>query len=290
MSKICTTGYWKECVSPYYLGESAVSRVEAWNAPTGSPQTGIIENGIDLSKYSYVAARRGWQMADSQYNVLYCFLFFYPKSGVPVVKNTYKKQLTEDELEALMAANMTNSLAEGILREAARIIGGSDFKTAAPANYTVIQNTLNDAVTTQNKTDVEAAIPETVEDAVENSKADITAAVIAALKAQGLSSSQIAAAIGALTTAGASTGALTAAELTAALTSAGLSASDIAAAVAAAGLTETKVKTAVKEAIDDETDVTIPVDPTIVLPDKLSLTTVMNDFWTSVQGLLYLMF
>jgi hypothetical protein len=283
--KYAPQGYWKECVSPYYLGESAVSRVEAWNAPTGSPQTGIIENGIDLSKYSYVAARRGWQMADSQYNVLYCFLFFYPKSGVPVVKNTYKKQLTEDELEALMAANMTNSLAEGILREAARIIGGSDFKTAAPANYTVIQNTLNDAVTTQNKTDVEAAIPETVEDAVENSKADITAAVIAALKAQGLSASQIAAAIAAVSAA--SAGGLTVDGLNSALSSAGLTADQIAAAVAAAApaLTQTNVKTAVKEAIDDETDVTIPVDPTIVLPDKLSLTKVMNDFWDSVQEL-----
>jgi hypothetical protein len=244
-----------------------------------------LPNGIDLSKFSYVADRRGWYMQDSSANVLYCFLFFYVRPGVATVDKAYKKQLTPEQLEAEMNGNMTDGLATGILKEAARIIAGSDFKTAAPANYTVIQNTLNNAVTTENQTDVEGEIPESVDDAVENSKADITAAVIAALKAQGLSSSQIAAAIAAVSAA--SAGGLTLEGLNSALSSAGLTADQIAAAVAAAApaLTQTNVKTAVKEAIDDETDVTIPVDPTIVLPDKLSLTTVINDFWTSVQEL-----
>lgn len=260
----------------------------AWTmngVPTGFPNIASPEsNGITWSKWATVANRKGWKVKGSV-GVEYVVVAFYPYPGVPLVPHDVPKQLTPAELEAKMAANMTDALAAGILREAARILSGSDFKVAAPANYTVIQNTLNNAVTTQNQTDVETAIPETVDTAVESSKADVTAAIIAALKAQNLSAAQIAAAIGALTTAGASTGALTAAELTAALTSAGLSANDIAAAVAASGLTETKVKTAVKEAIDDETDVTIPVDPTIVLPDKLSLTTVMNDFWNSVQDL-----
>lgn len=278
-------GYYKSCGPPLVRDTPGSTSITAWNAPAGSPTGGILPNGIDLSKFAYTAARRGWYMDDSSGNVLYCFLFFYVRPGVATVDKAYKKQLTPEQLEAEMAANMTDDLAKGILKEASRILAGSDFKVAAPANYITINNTLNNSLTTENKTDVEGAIPETVDDAVENSKADITAAVIAALKAQGLSSSQIAAAIAAVSAA--SAGGLTVDGLNSALSSAGLTADQIAAAVAAAApaLTQTNVKTAVKEAIDDETDVTIPVDPTIVLPDKLSLTTILNDFWTSVQAL-----
>lgn len=84
------------------------------------------------------------------------------------------------------------------------------------------------------------------------SKTDIQAAVDAALKANGI----------------------TAADLAVALNQSG-------------GLTQEQVQTAVKNAIDSAvgTDVAVPIDPTIIMPTKLSLTTVMGSFMTTINAL-----
>lgn len=161
--------------------------------------------------------------------------------------------------------------------------------------YNNVNNYLINNMTNNQATNLEASATPNVGDNVlpddDSEKlerltpAQIAAAVAAALANQGLSASQIAAAIAAAQSA--ASGGLTAAELTSTLSANGLTAAQIAAAIAAANpaISQTQVKTAVKEAIDDETGITAPVDPTILLPDKLSLTKIMNDFWTSVQAL-----
>lgn len=105
--------------------------------------------------------------------------------------------------------------------------------------------------------------------------AQVEAALQSALAARGLSAAEIAAAITAVLPPGVQGQPLTQAETQAA----------IAAALAAAGLSGLQIKEAVKEAVNDETGVDAPVEDIIVLPTKLSLTTILSSFMTSVNSL-----
>lgn len=226
--------------------------------------------------------------------------FFYPYNStthneyVPVPK-------TAADVETKLASDLANENA------AAKEVGKAGLDVTANAldnpshpvtNNTTIYNNVNNyligGLTAAQLTNLEATSTNVGDDVVPDddaktleqlTPAQIAAAVAAALANQGLSSSQIAAAIVAAQSS--ATGGLTQTQLAETLNSQGLTAAQIAAAVAAANpaITQTAVKAAVKEAIDDETGITPPVDPTISLPEKLSLTTVMNDFWSSVQEL-----
>ncbi len=226
--------------------------------------------------------------------------FFYPYSTTH--SENYQAPITPAAAEAKLAADLANedaaakTTAKAALEVAANAMDDPSHPvTKNTTTYNNINNYLINNVTTNQLANLEAAATPNVGDNVlpdtEATKAEtltaaqIAAAVAAALANQGLSAKQIAAAIAAAQSA--ATGGLTQAELASTLSSEGLTAAQIAAAIAAANpaITQTQVKTAVKEAIDDETGITPPVDPTISLPEKLSLTTVMNDFWSSVQAL-----
>jgi len=134
-------------------------------------------------------------------------------------------------------------------------------------------------------------VPQT-EDYTKLTPAQIAAAVAQALQGQGLSATQIAAAIAAATAGqvAGQTQAQTQAAVAAALAAQGLTAAQIAAAIAAAtpALTAAQVQAAVAAALNDETGVSIPLDPTQLLPDKLSLTTILQSFMTSINNLPFL--
>lgn len=228
------------------------------------------------------------------------YAFYYPVTAVHSEK--YKVPLTPGQLESKLASDLANEnaaakdVAKAALEVTANAMDNPDHPvTKNTTTYNNINNYLTANITTNQLTNLEAAatpnvgdqvLPDADAEKVEAlTAAQIAAAVAAALANQGLSASQIAAAIAAAQSA--ATGGLTQAELASTLSSEGLTAAQIAAAIAAANpaITQTQVKTAVKEAIDDETGITPPVDPVISLPDKLSLTTILNDFWTSVQAL-----
>lgn len=221
--------------------------------------------------------------------------FFYPSTSDPKVNHEVKNPLNPKQVADMATADMNvNAVKVKDLAQAA--LEATEAALANPANpisvngkrMTEIKTALNSAVTTEQLTELETEglieIPEDQENVL--TPAQIAAAVTAALANQGLSATQIAAEIAAAQSAAG--GGLTKTELAETLASNGLTAEQIAAAVAAAApaaLTEAQTKAAVKEAIDDETGITPPVDPTISLPTKLSLTTVLNDFWMSVQAM-----
>lgn len=230
--------------------------------------------------------------------------YYFAKTPPPAGSHTetFENPSSNAQLEKTLA----DSLAAG--NAAAKDMGKAGMEVAATAvanpGSPVAKNkeamdkinaALIGSLTPTQKTNLEAAATPNVGDNVlpdddaekleRLTPAQIAAAVKEALKDQGLSAKDLAAAIAAAQQG--ATGGLTQAQLESTLQSQGLSASQIAAAITAAGgtVTKTDVKEAVKEAIDDETGVTPPVDPTITLPTKLSLTTILNDFWTSVQAL-----
>lgn len=225
-------------------------------------------------------------------------LWYYPNANTPPMQNDdVKNPLPSADFESKLASDILNGNLNAIraatasLEAAANALANANTELAKnQAAMTTINTTLVNSLTSAQNTTLanEATTPaDGALDATDALTPDqITAAVVSALTTKGLSDEKIAAANAAALAAAGSTG-LTLAQLQAALASAGLSASEIGAAVAAASssLTEAKVKDAVKTAIDDETGVVIPVDPEISLPEKLSLTSIMNDFWTSVQAL-----
>lgn len=255
-------------------------------------------NGHTQSGYNYKGAAAHSVACTNHVHYWFCYRL-YP---TPAHKEFRKVPIPTGDVANKLANDLANenanakTVAKAALEVAANAMDNPNHPVTTNVNtYNTINNYLTQNLTANQLSNLEAAATPNVGDQVlpdtDEAKADtltaaqIAAAVAAALANQGLSATQIAAAIAAAQSS--ATGGLTQAELASTLTSQGLTADQIAAAVAAANpsITQTKVKTAVKEAIDDETDVTIPVDPTIVLPDKLSLTTVMNNFWTSVQAL-----
>lgn len=157
---------------------------------------------------------------------------------------------------------------------------------------------LNNAVTQAQADTIAGVTPRTPEEiAADAGTAAITAAqyqaaMIAALKAQGLSDAQIMAAVSAaLALNPGLTAAQVQAAMTAALTAAGtgLTSEQMQAAIEAAmlakGLTATGIQSATKAALDDETGVSEPVEPTTIIPTKLSLTGVMTAFMASINGM-----
>lgn len=214
-------------------------------------------------------------------------------------------QRSKDSVEASLAADLANDdpaakqSAAAALKVAADAMDNPSHpvsRDTAAANK--INSDLSANITANQATNLEAAATPNVGDGVlpgdDETKvetltpAQIAAAIAAALAGQGLSATQIAAAIAAVQTA---QGGLTAAETTAAVSASlqgqGLTAAQIAAAVAAANpaLTQTAVQTAVKSALDDETGTNDPVDPAIVIPEKLSLTAVMTTFVDTIKAL-----
>lgn len=259
--------------------------------------TGDRPNGVSKD---YINAFR-WVCTHSGVSTPY--YFYYEKADVDqtpplMVKNPVPPAKVADDVKNDMQ-NLNKLSALNVAIVALQAVAdalnnpGHDLNKDIVAKAT-IANALNGAITQSQKDALEpTAVPMDDTTAIEQAKeqatpltpAEIAAAVTAALKGQGLSADQIAATIAAAQQG--ATGGLTQAQLEATLQSQGLSAAQIAAAITAAGgtVTKTDVKEAVKEAIDDETGVTVPVDPTISLPAKLNLTTVLNDFWTSVQAL-----
>ncbi len=271
------------------LASAALNDWIAESCPNCGPTnvTKVVEDGT-----------RAWYAVDRSNGTYHYFYFASAASHYEDRKVPIPVLTVENKLESDLAAEDSNAkeVAKAALEVAANAMDNPSHPVTTNVNaYNTINNYLTQNLTANQLTNLEASATPNVGDQVlpdtDEAKADtltaaqIAAAVQAALANQGLSASQIAAAIAAAQSA--ATGGLTQAELASTLSSEGLTAAQIAAAVAAANpaITQTQVKTAVKEAIDDETGVTPPADPTIVLPDKLSLTTVMNDFWTSVQAL-----
>jgi hypothetical protein len=122
-----------------------------------------------------------------------------------------------------------------------------------------------------------------------HSIADMQAAIANVLISQGLSATAIAAAIGAIGIAQGLTEAQSQAATAAALAAAGLTAAQIGAAVHAANpeLTQAQIQAAVAAALTATlgADVAAPEDVLPVVPDKLSLTTIMESFLTSIAAL-----
>lgn len=217
-------------------------------------------------------------------------------SKTPVPMYTVQNKLKSD-LDA-ENANAKN-VAKAALEVTANAMDNPSHPLAQNTNvYNNINNYLTTNLTSNQITNLEAAAtPAAGDDVIADeppvasdqlTPAQIAAAVQAALAGQGLSASQIAAAIAAVSTnAGGLSSAETTAAVTASLQNVGLTPAQIAAAIAAASpaLTQTAVKTAVKEALDDVTDVPAVVDPTIIIPEKLSLTAVMQSFVNTIKAL-----
>ncbi|MEN6461033.1 MAG: hypothetical protein ABFC94_06675 [Syntrophomonas sp.] len=231
--------------------------------------------------------------------------YYFPKAGVPTHDENEKTPLTPAQLENKLASSLAseNPEAKSVAKAALEVTAAAMDNPSHPVTlntttYNNINNYLTSNLTTNQTTNLEAAATPAVGDSVidgtdadKNEKltpAQIAAAVQAALAGQNLSAAQLAAAIAA---AQASAGGLSSAETTAAVSASlqgqGLTPAQIAAAIAAANpaLTQAAVQTAVKAALDDATDVPPVVDPTIIIPDKLSLTTVMQSFVNSIKAL-----
>lgn len=231
--------------------------------------------------------------------------FFYPYPNYPTHPEPVPVPTPQAAVEAALAAALANENpnAKDVVKAALEVAGNAlDNPDHPVAKNKTVSNSVNNALvgnlTPTQTSNLEAAatpnvgdgvLPDTDETKVETlTAAQIAAAVAAALANQGLSATQIAAAIAAVQTA---QGGLTAAETTAAVSASlqgqGLTAAQIAAAVAAANpaLTQTAVQTAVKSALDDDTGVPPVVDPTIVIPEKLSLTVVMQNFVDAIYSL-----
>lgn len=163
-----------------------------------------------------------------------------------------------------------------------------------------IQTMLDGAVTQTQKDDITATDPATkaADEVTKQNTSQVTyEAVKAALQAQGLSGTAIQSAAAAIVTAISNIGSggaeITPAQVQTAVETAlankGLTNTQIQAAVEAAlvakGLTKTEIQAAVKAAVNDESGVTVPTDPTIVMPEKSNLTTVMQAFVTSINNL-----
>lgn len=269
------------------LAAAAKNDFKAANCPSGT-------DGHSGVKYKMAYA----YSVDCKKGVSYAFYYgtggqHFEDRKVPIPAVTVKNKLDTD-----LAAENANAkeVAKAALEVTANAMDNPNHPVRTDTNtYNTINNYLTANITTNQLTNLEAAatpnvgdqvLPDTDANKAETlTPAQIAAAVAAALANQGLSASQIAAAIAAAQSA--ATGGLTQAELASTLSSEGLTAAQIAAAIASANpaISQTQVKTAVKEAIDDETGITPPVDPVISLPDKLSLTTILNDFWASVQAL-----
>jgi len=197
--------------------------------------------------------------------------FYYMNPQTPHNVETQATQwfpsMVENKLKLDISGGNTNAVEvvkAGLEVAAAALDNPSHPVALKPETMAVIRSTLNGAVTVDQQASLEAeAVPmtdanaETIAkgEAVPQSSADIAAAVQAALAGQNLSAKQIADAIAA------------------------------AQGATAAGLTEAQTKAAVKAALDDETGVTVPVDSAIVMPTKLSLTSVLNSFMTSINNL-----
>jgi hypothetical protein len=237
-----------------------------------------------------------------------CNYWFYPKAGVPQSPPVIEKRpmpLTgAGSVKELVGADILNNNANGsgaVAEAALQVAANALDNPNHPANReaAIIQaflDALNTSITQDQKTTIEGQLgtagstPEAVApDYNQLTPAQISAAVTAALSGQGLSANQIAAAIAASTSA--QTNGLTQAQLASSLASAGLSASQIAAAIAAAGgsgLTQAQSQAATKAAIDDETGVSTPIDPNILLPDKLSLTVILTSFMNTIKNMAFI--
>jgi len=228
--------------------------------------------------------------------------WFYPNAS----NNHNENQLTQktaSDIEALLTIDLAANSA------AAKVVGQAAIEAAAnaldnpsdPINMkaaikaamaaalaTSLTQDQKDALEAQGTEVGAVPVPETKDYNV-LTPAQIAAALQGALQGQGLSAAQIAAAIAAVQGANL-TSAQTQAAVAAALAAQGLTATQIAAAIAAANpaLSAAAVETAVKAALNDETGVTVPIDPTQILPTKLSLTTILQSFMTSINNLPFL--
>lgn len=251
--------------------------------------------------YGYTQSGKPWSY----------FYFYYPRPGSPKPPShseTYNNPFSLNAIESSLVTSLTSGDKNAQLMALASL----DVASAAldnsshPMNLNqsirdAMQLALAGSLTPEQLSNLEAGATPNVGDQVlpddEPNINDLTPAQIAdavrvALAGQGLSSAQIAAAIAAAQQAAAA--GLSAAEaqtaVANALALAGLSSTAIAQATAtaltAAGVaTNAGVETAVKNALNDETGVIFPVDPDILLPNKLSLTAVLETFISQIQEL-----
>lgn len=276
-------------------------------------QAGTDANYYMYGYYSHVTGGGSWAY----------YKFYYPKTGIaqgaPVVSNNpvlpgqVQSLLTTD-----LAANNANAVKVGqaAVEVAAAVMDNPNHVVnQSAAIKAAMAAALLEGVTAQQKIDLEGqAVPVpgmpvpvvTPDPAAYLTPAQVAAAVQAALAGQGLSAAQIAAAIAAAT-AGVGSGGLSAeatqaavqSGVAAALAGQGMTPAQAAAtaAAAAAQLAATQAATTAAEAAAAAQLEKMPpppppippdpvvTDPTIVMPDKKSLTTVMGTFMAAINSL-----
>jgi len=212
--------------------------------------------------------------------------------------NTISNDTMKASLNADLAANNIDAkkVADAAVQVAANNLENPGMYDLSAAQNAAFQTALKTGISTGQLTILDGQGTSTGSDPLPDvadrnalTPAQVAAGVQAALNGQGLSAAQIAAAIAAAQGLN-----LTQAQVTAAVAAAGIgggggltaeqqTAAFIAALTASA--TGAASKAATKEALDDETGVQAQVDPSLILPEKLSLTVVLTSFMGAINSL-----
>jgi hypothetical protein len=276
--------------------------------PDHSTYTGVFQTGqwqYQSCLYNYTAYDRGDHGCPGQ--TAHVFATYVSDCMIPsniITKNPATSDQIASSIVAGLNNNDPNAVAAGnaaINTAAALIAGGAGAAAASGSLASNIHNQLVSAVSPSAASTLQATADATTAgnsaiNAAKDATSALTAAQLqAALAGQGLSAAQIAAAIAAAEGAQGLTAAQIAAAIATALAAQGLTSAQIASAVGAVmaannsqALTQEQVQTAVTAALTAKLgsdDVAVPVDPTIVLPEKLSLTTILASFLATINSL-----
>ena len=251
----------------------------------------------DLNHYPPLTVS-AWRYGIMRAGVLKYHWFYYPPAGMPVENKPKTDPLSSAALEGQLKSALESGdqdafkAAVAALEAAANALANTNSELAKNAAAMAAIQTQLTASVSQAQLDAmeaEAGVLPDLEGDVEGdmlTPAQITAAIVAALTAKGLSDQQIAAAVSAAlaqAAGGGLTQAQTQAAVQAALAAQGVSSAEQLANTQAAVTAALAAQAAADNA--EVNSVPPPVDPNILLPEKLSLTAVMQDFVTSINNL-----
>ena len=271
--------------SSSHVGYTDVKATGTWNYSGGAYPFTIYKNDVNY----------GCPYVTHMYGVVqYCTV---PQDQV--VKHTVTDTYLEPLVESAINNNDVNisAAASAAIDEAALLVAGGAGAIAAANSvakkvHDQLVNGISGADVTAAQAAADAATPSSVaNDVAASNVAALTAAQLsAALASAGLSANQIAAAVAAAESAKGLSATDIAAAVASALAGQGLTAAQISAAITIsmpASLTQSQIQAAVAAAMAATlgADVAAPTDPTIVVPDKLSLTAVLTSFMATINSL-----
>jgi len=279
-----------------------------WNTLCANPPAGYnYYTAASGSPYDFVGVS-GWsamnvmyQSQQSPYTYKY-YCVYYPtggNKGTSTVQQTWP--IAQGTIVTGLTTDLNNSL-PGAIDAGRRALADIEDALKNPNNPLVtsgqmgqIQSYLGGALTADQKSKLDAGVVTdadtwagqtgagTLANPTESGVSGLTAAdvqngIIAALTAKGLSSPEIATAIAAAIPQDLSR--LTPDDIVTAIIT-GLPQ----AGIPTTPEIEEAIREAIPDAINDESGVTYPSDPFFTLPEKLSLTTILNNFWSSMSSM-----